>query len=53
MDRGICVPPRLQDTCGNLSLAGNSCGTLHVRALQGKDLFGIPHAYGEKKEGVL
>ena len=53
MDRGIRVPPRLQDTCGNLSLAGNSCGTLHVRALQGKDLFGIPHAYGGKRRCAL
>ena len=35
------------------TLAGNSCGTLHVRALQGKDLFGIPHAYGEKRRCAL
>ena len=35
-------------TCWKLS-----CGTLHVRALQGKDLFGIPHAYGGKRRCAL
>ena len=52
MDRGIRVPPRLLDTCGNLSLAGNSCGTLHVERCKARTFLAYPMRL-VKEEGVL